>query len=311
MSFKIGLRAVVSLVLWALAAVFVQFVPNSEETPTGSLFIFILAVIAVLLVSFLLLSTNPEKHQKRQALADVTSVFAVVLIAWEAMTAKWRVVDAFIFPSPGTVFDNLWSDRVELLGHIAASTKLLITGFGLALILGVFLGLLAGSNQRVQDLVKSLANIASPIPPIVYIPYAITILPSFFMSSVFVIFLGAFWPILINTINGVGQIEHRLIDSARTLQLSPWTLFRRVLFPGALPGIFSGATVGLVFAFILLTAAELIGGTAGLGYYVKYFTDFGDYSRVVVGIIVIGFYVTILMTLMQRIERYCLRWKQR
>ncbi|RXT07999.1 ABC transporter permease [Ammoniphilus sp. CFH 90114] len=304
----LGIRSLAALGLWLVVIGFVLLFDTVVGKPEGSLVYLLAGFWLVLLLSFVALK-NKEKN--RQTLADLAIVFSVVFFFWEGLTAKWDVLDSFVFPSPATVLSTIGQDKGEITDHIWASTKLLLTGYGLAVVAAISLGLYAGWNPRLHELIKPLASIASPIPPIVYIPYAITLLPSFFLSSVFVIFVGAFWPILINTLNGVVHIEHRLIDSARTLQLSPYTMFRRVLLPGALPGIFAGASIGLVFAFILLTAAELIGATAGLGYYVKYHTDFGDFARVIVGIILIGAYVTILMTLLQRFERYCLRWKQR
>ena len=89
-------------------------------------------------------------------------------------------------------------------------------------------------------------------------------LPTFKLSSMFVIFIGAFWPVFMNTMNGVHAIEARLIDSGRVLKLGPRTMIMKVIFPGTLPSIITGATIGLAMSFILLTAAEMIGATRAL-----------------------------------------------
>ncbi|MFA5384840.1 MAG: ABC transporter permease subunit [Eubacteriales bacterium] len=149
-----------------------------------------------------------------------------------------------------------------------------------------------------------------PIPPIVYIPYAIAILPTFKASSIFVIFIGAFWPVFINTLNGVFNIEKKIIDTARVLNVKEMPMLFQVILPGALPSIISGATVGLVFSIILLTAAEMIGATSGIGWYVKYFSDFADYPRVIVGIIFMGLVVTVITYFFDRAESYLLRWRR-
>lgn len=305
----LGKRSLSALLLWVIAVIFVQFYPSKSGEEEGLLAIVLLVGVVVLAITFILL--KKEQGENRKTLANLSLLFAIIFLSWEATTGKWQMLDSFVFPSPSVVLESLSEDKVELWGHMWSSTKLILTGYGLALVAAVSLGLYAGWNKQLYELIKPLASVSSPIPPIVYIPYAITVLPSFFLSSVFVIFIGAFWPILMNTLNGVLHIEHRLIDSARTLQLSPYTMFRKVLLPGALPGIFTGASIGLVFGFILLTSAELIGASAGLGYYVKYYTDFGDFPRVIVGILVIGVYVTILMTILQKLEKYFLRWKQR
>jgi len=152
--------------------------------------------------------------------------------------------------------------------------------------------------------------VLGPIPPIVYIPYAIAILPTFKAASTFIIFIGAFWPVFINTLNGVFNVDKRIIDSAKALSVNEGSMLFQVILPSTLPSIISGATVGLVMSFILLTAAEMIGATSGLGWYVKYFSDFADYPRVIAGIIFIGVVVTGVTFLFDKIERYLLRWRK-
>lgn len=142
-----------------------------------------------------------------------------------------------------------------------------------------------------------------------YIPYAIALLPTFDAASIFVIFIGAFWPVLVNTISGVLQISPTLIDSAKMLHLKRRVFFFRVILPGAMPSICTGASLGLVLSFLLLTAAELIGATEGLGWYVKNFSDFADYERVIVGIIFIGIVITVISLVTDRIERRLLRYR--
>jgi NitT/TauT family transport system permease protein len=87
-------------------------------------------------------------------------------------------------------------------------------------------------------------------------------------------------------------------------------MLAKVIFPGTLPSIVTGATIGLAMSFILLTAAEMIGATSGLGWYVKYFSDFADYPRVIVGIIFTGIVVTCIMYAFDKAEKRLLRWRQ-
>ncbi len=94
-------------------------------------------------------------------------------------------------------------------------------------------------------------------------------------SRQIIILIGAFWPIFINTLNGVINVDKKLIDSARVLNVNEYSMLFRIILPRALPSIISGATIGLVMRFILLTAAEMIGATSGLGWYVNYFVDYG------------------------------------
>jgi NitT/TauT family transport system permease protein len=198
----------------------------------------------------------------------------------------------------------------NLLKGFAHSAGLLIGGFCLASITAIPLGLYFGYKRRLKLAAKPFAKVLGPIPPIVYIPYAIAVLPTFRAASTFIIFLGAFWPIFINTLNGVSDIDKKIMDSARMLNLSDRRMLLNVILPGSISSIMSGATIGLSFSFILLTSAEMIGATTGMGWYVKYFSDFADYTRVIVGIIFIGIVVTIITFFFDKLERYLLRWRK-
>ena len=171
-------------------------------------------------------------------------------------------------------------------------------------------GIAVGSSRRLRAAAEPFSRVLGAIPPIVYIPYAIALLPSFRSASIFVIWSGAFWPVFVNTVSGVVTIPDSLLDSARMLHLKRSVFFFRILLPGAMPSILTGASLGLIFSFLLLTAAELIGATEGLGWYVKNFSDFADYGRVIVGILFIGIVVTSLMWLFNKLERRLLRYRR-
>jgi ABC-type nitrate/sulfonate/bicarbonate transport system permease component len=131
-------------------------------------------------------------------------------------------------------------------------------------------------------------------------PYAIAILPTFKLSAIFVVFIGAFWPIFQNAVAGAHALEQRYRDNARILGLTRFEYQRRVVFPAALPHIFTGMAVGLAFSFILLTVAELFGANAGLGRFVQYYADFADYPKMVAGILYTGLVTFLAMTLARR-----------
>lgn len=243
-----------------------------------------------------------------QKLRDRLAIIVLLAALWQGVTG-WGLLDPLLFPTPATVLRLIAEDREIFLKSIASSCYLLINGYLLALITAVPLGLLVGWSGRLHAAIEPVINVLGPIPPIVYIPYAIAILPTFKMSSVFIIFIGAFWPLFMNTVSGVKAVEPGMINSARTLGVSPWTMLGRILLPGAMPHILSGGTISMVLAFILLTAAEMIGATSGLGWYVKYFADFADYPRVVAGILVIGSVVLVIMNFYNRLAAYLLRWR--
>jgi len=240
---------------------------------------------------------------------DVASIIYLFLLLWFLVTGKSALLDKMLFPQPEPVLELFVAELPDMLKGLVNSLILLVSGYLLALITGVPLGLLIGWRGRLFRAVNPFTKVLGPIPPIVYIPYAIALLPSFRAASIFVIFIGAFWPIFINTVNGVFNIPKGLIDSARVLNLRETTLLFRVILPGAMPSICTGATLALVFSLVLLTAAELIGANSGIGWYVKNFADFADYQRVIVGIIFISLVVTGITWGTERLERRLLRWR--
>ncbi|WP_425057825.1 Bicarbonate transport system permease protein CmpB [Sporomusa carbonis] len=245
-----------------------------------------------------------------QTTRDRLLLAGLLLLVWQLTTVWLTLLDSALFPPPLKVLALLAEDREVFIKSLFSSMNLLFFGYSLALISAIPLGLIIGANRRLRLAIEPATNILGPIPPIVYIPYAIALLPTFTLSSIFVIFIGAFWPLFINTVSGVESLEKGLIDSARSLGVSRRSMLIHILLPGAMPHIVSGGAISLVLAFILLTAAEMIGATSGLGWYVKYFSDFADYPRVVAGIIVIGAVVLVLMTGYRRITCYLLRWKK-
>jgi len=197
-----------------------------------------------------------------------------------------------------------WSERQSAHFRIVypEETDSLARAYLLALATAIPAGMAVGNCRRLRNAAEPFSKVLGAIPPIVYIPYAIALLPSFSSASIFVIWSGAFWPVFVSTIAGVVNIPATLLDSARMLHLRRRVFVFRVLLPGATPSILTGASLGLIFSFLLLTAAELIGATEGLGWYVKNFSDFADYARVIVGIIFIGIVVTLLMWIFKLIE---------
>lgn len=277
--------------------------------PAGHIAWHLLSVaIAVKGISLILLATE-ENRDARLGTDDVSAIIFTILLAWYLFTTRYVVLDKMLFPQPEAVLKLFVAELPDMLKGLVNSLILLVSGYSLALATALPLGLLVGWRTRLFHAVNPITKVLGPIPPIVYIPYAIALLPSFRAASIFVIFIGAFWPIFINTVSGVFNIPAGLLDSARVLNLKERTLLFRIILPGAMPSICTGATLALVFAFVLLAAAELIGANSGVGWYIKNFADFADYQRVIVGIIFISIVVTAITWGTERLERHLLRWR--
>lgn len=112
-----------------------------------------------------------------------------------------------------------------------------------------------------------------------------------------------------NMVLSVRQIDRKIMDSARTLNLNQSSMILHVLLPYSLPGIINSVSVSVSTSFLVLTAAEMIGATSGLGWYIKYNADFANFTKVIAGIFVIGVVVTVLNALISLVKRLLIRWR--
>ena len=238
---------------------------------------------------------------------DITGIILLSLVLWQFFTSG-DAVNTMLYPQLREIVAIFATDWRKMLLGIGSSMYLLGTGMGLALILGIVLGLLTGGSTRLSEALLPLAKVISPVPPIIYTPYAVAVLPSFEIASIFVIFSSIFWQIYIQVATAVRGIDPKLLDSARTLNLNAWSMLWHVLWPYCLPRIMKALPVAVANAFMVLTAAEMIGAQSGLGYYVRYYADFADYTRVIAGILLIGIVVSLLNGGIAILERRLVRW---
>ena len=292
-----------------LVLVGIQFIPdNPAISNSGTAYLIGFAVIleAITLVALPFL----KKKESLNLFLDIVGFLYGFLIVWTLLTAKFNVLPTALFPPFGKIFAQAIADWQKILINIKSSVGIILQGFLLAAVTGIPLGLFLGWNARLGSAATYLSKFFSSIPPIVYIPYGIALLPSFRSVSVFVIFLASFWAIFAGTMSGVLNVDKKVIDSAKVLNVSKPTMLFGIILPAALPQIFLGCNQGLSVSFILLTSAEMIGARGGIGYYVKYYSDFGDYTRTIVGLLVIGIVVIITTALFGKLQNYLLRWKK-
>lgn len=286
----------------------VQFLSNkvSADTFTSYVISFAVGVEAVVLIVSALL----KKPKGLNLFLDIIGFLYVFLILWTLATAKFNLLQEALFPPPGKVFEQFIEDIDQIVINIKSSLGIIIQGYLLAAVIAIPLGLFLGWSARLGSAATYISKFLGSIPPIVYIPYGIALLPTFRSVSVFVIFLATFWPVLASTMSGVLNVEQKMVDSARVLNVNKLTMLFSVILPAALPQIFIGCNQGLSVSFILLTSAEMIGAQDGMGYYVKQYSDFGDYTRTIVGLLVIGIVVILISFLFNKLQNYLLRWKR-
>src|SRR6266850_423590 len=217
---------------------------------------------------------------------------ALFLLAWHVSTL-WDL-DVYVrsqnIPSPG----NVLAEAIDLFGsgsfyvHILASLERIWLGFAIATVLGVGLGLLIGWFAFAEDTLLPPIELFRPIPAVAWVPISIMLWPTERSSIVFITTLGAFFPIVLNTIHGVEGIDRQLVRAATSLGARRTAIFREVILPGALPSIVTGLSVGMGVSWICLISAEMISGQFGVGYFTWVAYGIVKYSQVVVGMLTIG-----------------------
>ncbi|MDR0222173.1 MAG: ABC transporter permease subunit [Oscillospiraceae bacterium] len=265
-----------------------------------------MAAVEIMLIA---VSLTVKKRETLVLFSDVSAFVYIVFIAWTLATAKFNFISEQLFPPPGIVLRQVITDVTPLLGHISASLLLIAKGFSLACVTAIPLGLVFGSSARFGTAASMVSKFIGAIPPVVYIPYGIALLPTFKTVSAMVIFLASFWPIFGGTMNGIMLIDRNIVNSARTLGVRRVSMLFDITLNAALPQILLGASQALTVSFILLTSAEMIAARNGLGYYVKNYSDLGNYTRTIVGVIVIGIVISLVFFAFNRLQRFLLRWK--
>jgi NitT/TauT family transport system permease protein len=186
----------------------------------------------------------------------------------------------------------------------------IFAGFVLALVIGVPQGLAWGVSRTLKSASFPVFEIFRPIPPLAFLPAAIYLMPTAELSIIFVIFLGAYFTIVINTINGVYNVDKSFQRAALSLGARRGDIFWKVVFPGTLPSIITGATVGMGITWMVLVAAEMIAGRSGLGFLTWESYTGGDIPQVVVGMISMGVAGAICSAVIWQLGSRLMPWRK-
>jgi NitT/TauT family transport system permease protein len=295
---KILLNRVNVLFLADLALV--AFMPSQRSMDAPWAYVTVLVLVELAFLAFFV-------RRRNKSTLDVASVTFLFLGIWDLLS-RLNLTHPVLVPPPENVFYVFVSQRELMIQGVFSSLRLLVIGVGLALIVGVFLGLAVGWIPRLRGAVLPIANVISPIPPLVYTPYVVAVMPTFRAASIFVIFCAVFWPTFQNMIGRVSSMDQKIIQSAQMMNVSTPTMLFRVILPYCMPGILSSLTGSVRAALLCLTGAELLGASSGLGYFVKKFSDYADYTKVIAGIILMGVVVTFLVAAIQWLQKKLIKW---
>lgn len=194
--------------------------------------------------------------------------------------------------------------------NVMSSLTIALAGFGLAIIIGVPLGLFMGWYKGFDSFMRPLFEIIRPIPPVSWIPLTIVWLGIGLQAKALIVFFAAFVPCLINSYTGIRQTSEVLKNVAKTCGASNFTIFWKVGIPSSLTLMFAGIKVAIGNAWATLVAAEMLASSSGLGYMILMGRQFGRVDLVILGIVVIGVIGTIITQLIDIVENRVLGWKK-
>jgi NitT/TauT family transport system permease protein len=243
----------------------------------------------------------------------------LILVGWEIFSRSGILPQALL-PAPSKVL-VAWADWVfhtdgntqtysgRWIFDVGASAYRVFTGFGLAAILGVSIGISIGWSRAVEKLIEPTLQLLRPVPPVSWIPLAIIWFGIADKPAIFLVFLGSFFPVLLSTIHGVKSVDRNLLRAGQMTGGTPGKLLRYIVFPAALPSIFSGLRIAIGSAWMLTVTAEMVAVKSGVGYVLWDSYYFLRYDIVIASMVSIGLLGYLSDIVIQMIARRVLRWQ--
>ena len=232
-----------------------------------------------------------------------------IMASWQiASQAGW--LSTRVLPEPWAVLKAFWTLTVsgEIATHVATSTWRALVGFAIGGGLGLLLGLLTGTFRAAETLLDSTLQMIRNIPALALIPLVILWFGIDEWAKLFLVALGVFFPIYLNTFHGIRSVDKGLIEMARSYGLSGWKLYTQVILPGSVAAILVGVRFSLGLMWVLLIVAETISAQAGIGYMTMNAREFLQTDVVLVGILLYALLGKLADVLAKGLERWWLRW---
>ena len=234
----------------------------------------------------------------------------VLLVASWQLAAQAGLLSSRILPEPWAVARAFLAlaESGELWAHLRVSLWRALAGFGLGAAIGLALGLLNGSSRRAATLLDTTVQMVRNIPALALIPLVIMWFGIDEAAKLFLLSVGVFFPVYLNTFHGIRSVDPALVEMARSYGLSGWALYRDVILPGALPSILVGVRFSLGLVWVLLIVAETISAQAGIGYMTMNAREFLQTDVVLVGVLLYALLGKAADLSARAMERHFLRW---
>lgn len=267
-------------------------------------------------------SAVSSQHKYRGLLKNSVTNIGVALFSLSFGVLLWHLASSANFnffinfenvPAPAIVFLAFIGHlQTEVFyTHIGVSMRRILISYSLAVFIGIFLGVIMGRSKMVRRFIMPYIEVIRPIPAVAWIPLAILMWPTEESSIIYITFLGALFPIVLNTLHGVEQTPSVLVKAAQSLGASRLNIFWHVVLPGALPSIAAGLAIGMGVSWFSLLAGEIISGQYGIGYFTWDAYSLINYQDIVVGMLVIGFLGTASTAAVKLLTKPMLKWQAR
>jgi ABC-type nitrate/sulfonate/bicarbonate transport system permease component len=255
---------------------------------------------------------RPRKsfYKKNESLILGGSAVLLTMAVWQACwSAGW--ISPLFLSGPSAIGRRFYGDLLHgaLLSDFAYSGKNFIIGFGLAVAAGVVLGVLVGWYRRLEMLSGPFLNALYATPRVAMVPLIIIWFGIGMWSKVFIVFMSAFFPVLINTIGGMKAIDRDLLRAARAFCASDRQIFTTVAIPGAVPFILTGVRQGVALGLIGVVVGEMFGGSQGIGFMVAYGGQTFATDTLFVGVLIIAFAGILLSSAAEQLEKRFSQWR--
>lgn len=298
---------IAQMLLLVLVAIVVGM-PNAKIISV-TYYPFLIALGIMDLVYIALLISKAKRGMESTGPNDIIVFVWVIILIWELASTKLALTPNVIVPTPEEVFNVFATSYGTLWESVVSSTSLLMVGYLGGILAGVVLGVICGWIPRLREMFFPIANVMAPIPPTVFAPYLVVLMPTFRSASACIILLGVFWPQFLNMVLRVSSLDPKLMDNARALCVKGPAMVTKIILPYVTPGILQGLRVSLTTAFLMLTFAEMIGARAGIGFFITNANIYANYAAVIAGIIVCGVLVTVLSAITSWVQRRSTLWR--
>lgn len=234
----------------------------------------------------------------------------VLLLLWEVL-ARAGVIDTRFFPAPSEIIRTLFAmlQTGELQHHVAASLTRLGFGFVVGGVPALVIGVMMGLNSTLRAVVDPLIAATYPIPKSSILPLALLVLGLGEASKIFMVAIGVFYPIAMNSMTGVREISKVYLDVGHNFKASRWDVFRTIALPGAMPTIMTGVKLGVGMGLVLIAIAEMVGAKSGLGFLIWNAWETFSVNQMYVGLFVIALIGFALTVILNQVEKLLVPWK--